>query len=133
MSTLSLEINEFRVCLDRVRTLLETLIVRGLRACGSDEMAQLKAYAGELERSGAGHVAASLATLHEQIERGDREGVKTLLMAQTSVRLLERLLTLRVVRSQFAAADQFESALAAGGGTGDGNNENEDDADEGGD
>jgi len=123
---LSPEINELRVSLDRIRSMLEGLVVRGLRACGSDDLAQLKAFADELERSGAGHVAASLTALHQQIESGDRAGVRTLLMAQTSVRLLERLLTLRVVRSQFAMADQVEAARAQIGGTGGGNDGEED-------
>jgi hypothetical protein len=113
MSTLSPEVEELRVSLDRIRTMLENLIVRGLRASGAEELAQLKAFAEELERSGAGHVAAALAKLHEQIEKGEREGVKTLLLAQTSVRVLERLLTLRVVRSQYAAALQPDDAASA--------------------
>lgn len=101
---LSPEVDELRASLDRIRTMLENLVVRGLRACGSEELAQLKAFADELEKSGAGHVAASLSALHDQIQIGDRGGVKCLLMAQTSVRLLERLLTLRVVKEQYAAA-----------------------------
>jgi hypothetical protein len=110
---LSPEVEELRSSLDRIRTMLENLIVRGLRACGAEELAQLKAFADELERSGAGHVAAALGRLHEQIAQGEREGVRTLLLAQTSVRVLERLLTLRVVRSQYAAAQQMAEAQAA--------------------
>jgi hypothetical protein len=104
MMPLSPEVDELRASLDRIRTMLENLVVRGLRACGSDELAQLKAFADELEKSGAGHVAASLSALHDQIQIGDRAGVKCLLMAQTSVRLLERLLTLRVVKEQYTVA-----------------------------
>jgi len=39
-----------------------------------------------------------------QIERDDRASARALLEAQTNVRLLERLLTLRVVKEQYAAA-----------------------------
>ena len=73
-------------------------------AQGGDELNQLKAFAEELEKSGAGHVASHLASLHEQIQSDNRDSARTLLTAQTAVRLLERLLTLRVVKAQYAAA-----------------------------
>ena len=114
MSMVSPEIAELQASLDRIRTMLDNLIVRGLRACGAEELAQLKAFAEELERSGAGHVAAALSGLHQQIGQLDRGGVKTLLMAQTSVRLLERLLSLRVVKEQYAAALGAAETQAAG-------------------
>lgn len=104
MSEVAPEFEELRVCLDRVRALLENLVVRGLRACGPDELAQLKSFAQDLEQSGASHVSSALAELHEGIEKGDRTAARTLLTAQTSVRLLERLLTLRVVKEQYRIA-----------------------------
>ena len=104
MSTVAPEVEELRICLDRVRALLDALIVRGLRACGEHELNQLKSFAEDLEKSGAGHVAGSLSDLHEKITADDRTAARTLLLAQTSVRLLERLLTLRVAKDQFQAA-----------------------------
>ena len=106
MTTPVSEFEELRVTLERLRTLLENLVVRGLRACGADELGQLHSFTEHLERAGAGHVASVLAELHVQIEKDDRASARTLLTAQTSVRLLERLLTLRVVRGQYAAAVQ---------------------------
>jgi hypothetical protein len=108
MNAVPAECEELRVNLERLRALLDSLVVRGLRACGPDELAQLRSYTEHLERAGAGHVAASLADLQARVERDDRSSAATLLTAQTSVRLLERLLTLRVVRLQ------FEVALSAG-------------------
>jgi hypothetical protein len=105
------ECDELRITIERLRTLLENLVVRGLRACGADELGQLASFTQDLERAGAGHVASVLATLHAQIEKDDRASAQTLLKAQTSVRLLERLLTLRVVRGQFQTA----AAMAQGG------------------
>jgi hypothetical protein len=98
------ELEELRVSIERIRTLLENLVVRGLRACGPDELAQLGAFAEHLEQTGAGGLASALADLRRQIESDDRGSAKTLLETQTNVRLLERLLTLRVVKGHYAAA-----------------------------
>lgn len=98
------ELEELRVSLERIRTLLENLVVRGLRACGPDEMSQLGSVAEHLEQTGAGHLAGLLCELRSRIERDDRTSAQTLLEAQTNVRLLERLLTLRVVKGQYAVA-----------------------------
>ena len=107
MTDLKAEYEELRVSVERVRTLLENLVVRGLRACGADELAQLKSQVDYLDSTGAAHVSAVLAELHAQIERDDRAAARTLLKAQTAVRMLERLLTLRIVNSR------YEFALAA--------------------
>lgn len=98
------ELEELRIYLERIRTLLENLVVRGLRACGPDEIAQLDSYAEHLEQTGAGHLATVLAELRTSIEGDDRGSAQKLLEAQTNVRLLERLLTLRVVKGHYAAA-----------------------------
>jgi hypothetical protein len=104
MPSIPTEFEELRIHIERLRTLLETLVVRGLRACGPDEMAQLQSYAEHLQQAGAGHVAAVLLELRQNIEKDDRASARTLLRAQTSVRVLERLLTLRVVKGQYDAA-----------------------------
>jgi hypothetical protein len=49
-------------------------------------------------------VAGGLAQLRDQTRRGDRASARTLVLAQTSVRLIERLLTLRVVGAVYEAA-----------------------------
>jgi len=98
------EYDELRIHIERLRALLEKLVVRGLRACGEDELSQLRAFAEHLDETGAGHLASLLAELRGQIERDDRTSARTLLESQTNVRLLERLLTLRVVKGCYAAA-----------------------------
>jgi hypothetical protein len=107
------ELEELRVVLDRIRTLLETLVVRGLRACGPDELAQLASFSEHLAEIGAGHLSALLSDLRDQIERDERSVARKLLETQTSVRLLERLLTLRVVKNHYAVA----LAVVAEGGS----------------
>jgi len=106
------ECEQLRVSIERLRSVLDNLVVRGLRACGPDELAQIAAYRDDLDQSGAGHVASILSELHEQIEKSNRAAPRTLLTAQTSVRLLERLLTLRVVKAAYAvvANDSEESS-----------------------
>jgi len=101
---LSDELEELRVALERIRTLLENLTVRGLRACGPDELLQIASFAEHLDQTGASHLAGLLADLQRQIERDDRASARTLLETQTNVRLLERLLTLRVVKGRYTAA-----------------------------
>jgi hypothetical protein len=104
MGTLSPDFEELRQGIERLRALLETLIVRGLRACGTDELLQLRSFTDYLDQAGAGHVAAVLASLHSQIEKDEPASAATLLNAQVCVRLLERLLTLRIVKGQYRAA-----------------------------
>jgi hypothetical protein len=111
MNTPTSEFEELRLGLEQLRTLLENLVVRGLRACGTEELMQLRSFTEYLERAGAGHVASLLGGLQWQIEQNSREAARSLLQAQTRVRLLERLLTLRMVRGQFTlAVEQLERA-----------------------
>ena len=98
------EFDELRIHLERLRTMLENLVVRGLRACGPDELAQLKSHAEHLDQAGAGHLASVLSALREEIEQDKPTSARKLLEAQTNVRLVERLLTLRVVKGQYALA-----------------------------
>lgn len=128
------ELEELRVHLERIRTLLETLVVRGLRACGPDELVQIRSFAEHLERCGAARLASLLSELGTQIERDDRASAGTLLETQTNVRLLERLLTLRVVKGYYAAAIEARELLAAADDSGgDSDDDSEDDIDEDGD
>jgi hypothetical protein len=128
------ELEELRVGLERIRTLLENLVVRGLRACGPDELGQIGSFAEHLDQTGAGHLASLLSELRAQIERDDRASARKLLEAQTNVRLLERLLTLRVVKGHYAAAIQanehLEGLTATAGNLDDGDNDEEDESDE---
>jgi len=126
MTTPLTEFEELRVHIERLRTMLELLVVRGLRACGADELAELKAHTEHLDRAGAGHVAGVLAKLHGQIEGDDRGSAATLLNAQTAVRLLERLLTLRVVGGQYAVAMQAMEHPDGGDDDDDGDADDED-------
>ena len=108
MSTSDSDIEELRLSLERLRSLLENLLVRGLRACGNDEIEQLAMHIQDLERAGAAGAASALAELRARIEKVERGSARALILAQTNVRMLERLLTLRVVQGE------YEAALAAG-------------------
>jgi hypothetical protein len=104
VSAIPAEFEELRINIERLRTLLENLVVRGLRACGPEELSQLRAHGEHLEQAGAGHLSSVLSALREQIEQDKPSSATKLLEAQTNVRLLERLLTLRVVQGQYAMA-----------------------------
>jgi hypothetical protein len=121
------EIEEIRISIERLRALLESLVVRGLRACGREELVQLQAYAEEMDRSGAGHIASLLNELQQQIEKNDRAAARVLLNAQTSVRLLERLLTLRVAGARLGSA---VAAAAAAPSDGEADEQDDEDAED---
>jgi hypothetical protein len=104
VSAIPPEFEELRISIERLRALLDNLVVRGLRACGEDELTQLRSHSEHLDQSGAGHLASVLTSLREQIEQDKPTSAQTLLEAQTNVRLVERLLTLRVVKMQYAGA-----------------------------
>jgi hypothetical protein len=107
---ISQDVEHLRVSLDRIRSLLESIVVRGHRACGDEQLIQLRGYAEELEQSGAAHVASALSDLHADIVADARTAPRRMIQAQTSVRLLDRLLTLRVARSTFKAAAHLKAA-----------------------
>lgn len=125
------DLEELRIYAERLRTLLENLVVRGLRACGPDELGQLDSFSEHLEQTGAAHLASLLADLRRQIEGDDATSAQTLLMAQVNVRLLERLLTLRVVKGQYATAiearQHFAPAAEIDGANEDGDGDDDDD------
>lgn len=87
---------------ERLNELLDALAVRGLRAAGSDERARLASHRDALIEIGAEHLAEALAQLLGELEAGRREAARTLLRARASVRVFERLLSLRVVCAELA-------------------------------
>lgn len=88
---------------ERLNALLDALAVRGLRAAGSDERARLASHRDALIEIGAEHLAEALAQLLGELEAGRREAARTLLRARASVRVFERLLSLRLVSAELAA------------------------------
>ena len=98
------DIDEVARTIDRVREALDTLALRGVRAAGPPEIAALQSHRDSLRRSGAPHLAASLEALLQGIRDSRRDAARTLLRARASVRLFERLLTLRSVRMSLRAA-----------------------------
>jgi hypothetical protein len=96
------ELDELRGALEQTLGRLDGLFMRGLRACGPDELAQIRAHAEQFEQSDAGRLGSLLRALHDQIAQDQPASARTLLEAQSHVRLLERLLTLRVVRGRYA-------------------------------
>lgn len=92
----------------RLNALLDALVVRGLRTAGAEERARLASHRDHLAGIGANHLAAALAELLAALEDGRREAARALLAARASVRVFERLLTLRVVAAQWQAAAAAE-------------------------
>ncbi len=96
------ELAEVIQTIERVRGEFEDLAVRGLRASGPEHLAPLKAVRDEFERIGAAHVSSGIGELLAAIESDDSVAARRLLQAQTSLRMFERILTLKVAAQAFA-------------------------------
>lgn len=94
---------EAAATVERLQKMLDELVVRGLMACGPAELSTLSSYRDELEKMGASHLASTLDEVHQAASEGQR-GTRKLIRAQASLRLFERLLTLRSVAVQYEAA-----------------------------
>ncbi len=93
---------------ERLNGLLDDLAVRGLRAVGGDGIARLNAQAEALAGIGAAHLSEAIEALVNDLRAGRREAARTLLKTRASVRVFERLLSLRMV------AAQLQSGLGEG-------------------
>ncbi|MDB5345466.1 MAG: hypothetical protein JWP89_3843 [Schlesneria sp.] len=100
------EIEEVVGTLDRLNSELQDLLVRGLRICGSEHLRPLRGIHNELDRIGATHLAGRLTKLISAIESDSREAAVDLLRTQASLRVFERVLTLKV------AALKLDSMMA---------------------
>lgn len=94
---------EVLLVLERVRGSLERLVVRGVRAASSEQVAELRAMNDEFTRIGAVHLSERITELADAVEAGAGEAATALLHAQTSLRVFERLLTLRAVAPMIEA------------------------------
>jgi len=88
----------------QTRTVLDGVVVRGVRAVAGEQLRELTSLSAEMQRIGASHIAALLATLADQIERGDRGAAATLMTALSHTRMLDRLLTLRAADAIYKAS-----------------------------
>jgi len=96
------EIDEITATLIRLQGEFEDLGVRGLRSVGAERLVSLRGLRDEFDRIGAAHIAARIGSLADAIENDDRRSAEALLLAQSSLRLFERILTLETVGSQLA-------------------------------
>ncbi len=83
--------------------MLDDLLVRGLRAAPAASLARLRGMQEHFARIGAAHLAERLALLAAALENDDRRAAAALLHAQTSLRLLERVLSREVATAELEA------------------------------
>jgi hypothetical protein len=95
--------------IETLRSELEGLLVRGLSAAGPDDIRMISVVHEEFTRVGAAHLAGRLDALLAAIRASDRGAPTALLLAQTSLRVFERVLTLDTVAGMLAAADEAEN------------------------
>ena len=96
------ETAELRDALDRLHAAMDDLVVRGVRAAGSSDIAKLSALRDEFRTAGAEHLAEKLGTLIDAVQAGDRGAAAALMRAVTTFRLFDRMLTLEVARAALA-------------------------------
>jgi len=99
------QIAELRDGLDRLHAALDDLVVRGVRAAGARDLSRLSALRDEFRAAGAEHLAGRLSALVDAVASGDRGAAAALMRASTSLRLLDRMLTLEVATQALASAD----------------------------
>jgi hypothetical protein len=100
------ELQEAAATLENVQSLLDDLVVSGVRSAPAATLAQLRARRDEFAKMGAEHLAESIQRLVACIEADDREAPGAVVRAQTSLRLFERFL------SKEAASASLASMLA---------------------
>ena len=83
---------------------LEALVVRGVRAVGSDDLKQLAAQHAELDRIGAAYLGSRIGELIGHARTGDGKAAAALCGAQTALRVFDRVLTLHAAREALAAS-----------------------------
>jgi hypothetical protein len=106
---MSTEISEITQTVRQLQAEFEDLAVGGLRAAGPDRLPVLEALREELERVGASHLAGRLEALTDAIRADDRRSSAALMRAQSSLRLFERILTLRTTATRLNALTAVES------------------------
>ncbi len=104
---LSLEERD-EVCgmIETLRGELDDLALRGLRTAGPDDLRTLDSIREECARIGAAHLAERTTALVDAIRGSDASAGASLMRAQTSLRVFERIMTLDTV------ADALEQAAS---------------------
>src|SRR4051812_39260419 len=108
------ERDEVANTIETVRRSLEELVVRGVRAAGSEHARRLEGLRDELARRDAHHMASRLGELGESLSRGDARAAGLLFRAQTSLRVFERVMTLDIAS---ALLEQIALGAAEGEAT----------------
>lgn len=104
------DVDEIMQTVEHLEREFTDLAMRGLRASGAAHLGSLEALQEEFERIGAAHLASSIGEVIGAIRNDDRSAAASLLRAQTSLTVLERILTLEV-----SAAELEQFSEASGG------------------
>lgn len=106
MSSPIQEIAETVQTIEHVQSTFEDLIVRGLRAVGPEQISRLKNLEEEFNRIGAAHMAGRLEAIIQALTAGDRKAAAALLIAQSTLRVFDRVLTLETVEPWLECLDE---------------------------
>src|SRR5579862_8686906 len=99
--------------IETLRGELDDLALRGLKTAGPDDLRTLDSLRDECVRIGAAHLAERTSTLVDAIRGNDASAGASLMRAQTSLRVFERVMTLDTVAEvlDVAAAHPADEAV----------------------
>jgi len=89
------ELLEVSETLERLNIELQGLMIRGLRVCGPEQLNALQAIHDHLVSVGAQHLAERLQKLIAAIQADAQHAAAELLETQATMRVFERVLTLK--------------------------------------
>jgi len=97
------EMEEIVQTVARLQSALEDLAARGLRSAGREHLAALAVLHDEFARVGADHLADLIGEVIAGAKSGEHSAAAALLRTQASLRVFERILTLRVVDASLSS------------------------------
>jgi hypothetical protein len=100
---------EIMQTIEHLQKTFDNLVVRGVRTIGPQQLSTLEALREELVRIGATHLGERIQAVITAIKNGGAKGSHSLMSAQASLRVFERLITVDVAKLELKEIAQFAS------------------------
>lgn len=124
------DVQEIMQTVTHLETMLEQLVVRGVRSSGGENINALSNMREQLAKIGAQHLSEKIGVVVDALRGDSSKAARAILGAQASLRVFDRLLTLEVAAAQLDAQGRFDNVCESGEGEDDDDLETESDEDE---